>query len=219
MRIIEESTLAAFADQYPTGRDGVGGLAANHAAGAIPAFCRLAPVLSFGGSGACGQWQSGRGVQRLWQQLSAGLRHTLQHRQSVSAPLPDARGIRQRPMERRIMKTLTHQTRRFASYADIPKTYRELCGLYLPRPIHDDAQDEEATAMMLRARGLHPAQRGATGLPRRADGICGRIRQGQKYPLAESQRAGRAQIPVGRKRNERGGFVAGFWAAAATWAR
>src|ERR1039457_4577313 len=47
------------------------------------------------------------------------------------------------------MKTLTHQqTRRFASHADIPKTYRELCELYLPRPIHDDAQDEEATSMM-----------------------------------------------------------------------
>ena len=46
------------------------------------------------------------------------------------------------------MKTLTHQARRFTSNADIPKTYRGLCELYLPRPIHDDAQDEEATAMM-----------------------------------------------------------------------
>jgi antitoxin component HigA of HigAB toxin-antitoxin module len=46
------------------------------------------------------------------------------------------------------MKTLTHKTRRFASYADIPKTYRELCRHYLPRPIHDDAEDAEATAMM-----------------------------------------------------------------------
>ena len=46
------------------------------------------------------------------------------------------------------MKTLTHKTRRFASYADIPKTYRELCRLYLPRPIHDDAEDAEATAIM-----------------------------------------------------------------------
>ncbi len=47
------------------------------------------------------------------------------------------------------MKTLTQpQTRHFASHADIPKTYRELCQAYLPRPIHDDAQDEEATAMM-----------------------------------------------------------------------
>ena len=46
------------------------------------------------------------------------------------------------------MKTRTHQTRRFASRADIPKIYRELCALYLPRPIHDDAQDEEATAML-----------------------------------------------------------------------
>jgi HTH-type transcriptional regulator/antitoxin HigA len=46
------------------------------------------------------------------------------------------------------MKTLTHQTRRFASNADVPKTYRELCQLYLPRPIHNDAEDEEATAMM-----------------------------------------------------------------------
>jgi HTH-type transcriptional regulator/antitoxin HigA len=46
------------------------------------------------------------------------------------------------------MKTLTRKTRRFAGYADIPKTYGELCQLYLPRPIHDDAEDAEATAMM-----------------------------------------------------------------------
>jgi len=47
------------------------------------------------------------------------------------------------------MKTLTHQqTRRFASRADVPKTYRELCEAYLPRPIHDDAEDAEASAMM-----------------------------------------------------------------------
>ncbi len=47
------------------------------------------------------------------------------------------------------MKTLMQpRTRRFVSRADIPKTYRELCAAYLPRPIHDAAQDEEATAMM-----------------------------------------------------------------------
>ena len=47
------------------------------------------------------------------------------------------------------MKTLTQpRTRRFARHADIPKTYRELCAAYLPRPIHDNEQDEEATAMM-----------------------------------------------------------------------
>ena len=46
------------------------------------------------------------------------------------------------------MKTLTLKSRRFASYADIPKTYRELCQLYLPRPIHDEAEDAEATAFM-----------------------------------------------------------------------
>ena len=51
-------------------------------------------------------------------------------------------------MEKRIMKTLTHKTRPFGNHADIPKTYRELCQLYLPRPIHDDAEDVEATAMM-----------------------------------------------------------------------
>src|SRR5687768_218252 len=51
-------------------------------------------------------------------------------------------------MERRTMKILTGQTRRFASYVDVPKTYRELCQLYLPRPIHDDHEDAAATAMM-----------------------------------------------------------------------
>jgi hypothetical protein len=33
----------------------------------------------------------------------------------------------------------------------------------------------------------------------------------RKNPLAESQRLGRAQISVGRKWNERGGFIAIFW--------
>ena len=46
------------------------------------------------------------------------------------------------------MKTLTHKPRRFAGYADIPKTYRELCQLYLPRPIHQEAEDDEAKDMM-----------------------------------------------------------------------
>jgi hypothetical protein len=58
-------------------------------------------------------------------------------------------------LRKALVKTRTHQTRRFASRADIPKTYRELCELYLPRPIHDDAQDEEATAM-LNALGASP---------------------------------------------------------------
>jgi HTH-type transcriptional regulator/antitoxin HigA len=40
------------------------------------------------------------------------------------------------------------EARRFGTYADVPKTYRELCQLYLPRPIHDAAEDEAATSMM-----------------------------------------------------------------------
>ena len=47
------------------------------------------------------------------------------------------------------MKTITsRRTRRFASIADVPETYRELCQLYLPRPIHDESEDQTATAMM-----------------------------------------------------------------------
>jgi HTH-type transcriptional regulator / antitoxin HigA len=46
------------------------------------------------------------------------------------------------------MKTATRKTRLFASYADVPKTYRALCQLYLPRPIHDHNEDEAATEMM-----------------------------------------------------------------------
>ena len=46
------------------------------------------------------------------------------------------------------MKTATQKTRPFTRYADVPKTYSELCQLYLPRPIHDDAEDTAATAMM-----------------------------------------------------------------------
>ncbi len=32
--------------------------------------------------------------------------------------------------------------------AKLPKDYAGLCKIYLPRPIHDDLEDEEATAMM-----------------------------------------------------------------------
>ena len=46
------------------------------------------------------------------------------------------------------MKTTTPKHRRFASYADVPKSYRELCQLYLPRPIHDASEDATATEMM-----------------------------------------------------------------------
>ena len=46
------------------------------------------------------------------------------------------------------MKTQTRKPLRFASYADVPKTYRELCELYLPRPIRDEEEDTAATEMM-----------------------------------------------------------------------
>jgi antitoxin component HigA of HigAB toxin-antitoxin module len=46
------------------------------------------------------------------------------------------------------MKTATRKTRPFGSYADVPRTYRELCQLYLPRPIHAASEDEAATEMM-----------------------------------------------------------------------
>jgi len=105
------------------------------------------------------------------------------------------------------MKTLTHQTRRFASRADIPKTYRGLCELYLPRPIHNDAQDEEATAMMNALVGFPRFNTEQQDYLDVLTGICGRIRQRQENPPAENQRFGVAQIPVGRKRNECGRIV------------
>ena len=46
------------------------------------------------------------------------------------------------------MKIATRKTRPFDTYADVPKNYRELCQLYLPRPIHDRIEDEAATEMM-----------------------------------------------------------------------
>ena len=46
------------------------------------------------------------------------------------------------------MKTTLRKARCFASYADVPKTYRELCQLYLPRPIHDGQEEAAATEMM-----------------------------------------------------------------------
>jgi len=47
------------------------------------------------------------------------------------------------------MKVPKQRPSPFATQADIPKTYRELCQLYLPRPIHDDSEDAEATYYML----------------------------------------------------------------------
>ncbi len=46
------------------------------------------------------------------------------------------------------MKTTLRKPLRFASYADVPKNYRELCQLYLPRPIHDDREQAAASETM-----------------------------------------------------------------------
>ena len=47
------------------------------------------------------------------------------------------------------MKTKTHtKGPKYTSYAAIPATYRELCGEWLPRPIHDDAGLREAYEMI-----------------------------------------------------------------------
>ena len=46
------------------------------------------------------------------------------------------------------MKTRLCKPLRFAGYADVPKTYRELCQRYLPRPIHDNREADAATEMM-----------------------------------------------------------------------
>jgi antitoxin component HigA of HigAB toxin-antitoxin module len=51
-------------------------------------------------------------------------------------------------MEKRVVKTITQKMPGFARFADVPKTYRELCELYLPRPIHDEVEDSAATGMM-----------------------------------------------------------------------
>lgn len=37
---------------------------------------------------------------------------------------------------------------RFAKFADVPEGYRDLCALYLPRPVHTAAEAKEATAML-----------------------------------------------------------------------
>lgn len=37
---------------------------------------------------------------------------------------------------------------RFATPGDVPETYRELCALYLPRPLHAAADAREATAIV-----------------------------------------------------------------------
>lgn len=51
-------------------------------------------------------------------------------------------------MERRIVKTTAQKARRFAKYAEAPKSYPDLCQLYLPRPIHDESEAAAATEMM-----------------------------------------------------------------------
>lgn len=49
---------------------------------------------------------------------------------------------------------------RFARYDDVPETYRELCALHLPRPVHDAAQAREASAVVTALAGfpLNPEQ-------------------------------------------------------------
>ncbi len=46
------------------------------------------------------------------------------------------------------MKATLRKPGRFATYDDVPKTYRELCRLYLPRPIHGETEEAAATDIM-----------------------------------------------------------------------
>ncbi|MSU61564.1 MAG: hypothetical protein EXS31_04065 [Pedosphaera sp.] len=47
------------------------------------------------------------------------------------------------------MKTLHRQSSaRFARYEDVPDTYTALCGLHLPRPIHNAAEQRAASAVV-----------------------------------------------------------------------
>jgi antitoxin component HigA of HigAB toxin-antitoxin module len=46
------------------------------------------------------------------------------------------------------MKTRTRKAFRFACLAEVPRTYRDLCQLYLPRPIRNETEDAEATEIM-----------------------------------------------------------------------
>jgi hypothetical protein len=39
------------------------------------------------------------------------------------------------------MKTTKYKPGRFATHNDVPKTYRDLCQLYLPRPIRDQREN------------------------------------------------------------------------------
>lgn len=41
-----------------------------------------------------------------------------------------------------------HNGPKYRNCAAIPKTYRDLCAEWLPRPIHDDATNTEATEML-----------------------------------------------------------------------
>jgi antitoxin component HigA of HigAB toxin-antitoxin module len=57
----------------------------------------------------------------------------------------DPRQLQQGEVEERTMKTM-NKANPFAN--GIPKTYKALCKRYLPRKIHDDAEDREATAIV-----------------------------------------------------------------------
>ncbi len=45
-------------------------------------------------------------------------------------------------------KTGRRERIRFAKFADVPESYRELCALHLPRPVHTAAEAAAATAIV-----------------------------------------------------------------------
>ena len=46
------------------------------------------------------------------------------------------------------MKTKSHQKIKFQALSEVPKTYRSLCALWLPRPIHGKEVASEATEII-----------------------------------------------------------------------
>jgi HTH-type transcriptional regulator / antitoxin HigA len=108
--------------------------------GEIQGFRCLETGVSIGRRGPGCQWPECGGVQHFREQLPAYRRRTFQLAASLCSPLPEPCGIQQGPVERNTMKKIKNSL----TFVNLPKDYRRLCDLCLPRPIHDEVGYENA---------------------------------------------------------------------------
>ena len=120
----------------------LGALADSGKSRQVETVCGHPQHVCIGRSRDCGQRQAGVRFQDRREPVSLDCRHSLQPATHLYGAVFDTRGIRQRKLEKGVMKTLRRKTN--WKFAELPKDHVGLCRVLLPSPIRSVAESDKA---------------------------------------------------------------------------